>query len=70
MEKKMNGKTTIFGMTQEDILSLADSRVEQKDTNHPKKSGSYTDFIKTAQAGRELLKKGSYCKNDDQHDSP
>jgi len=52
----------VFGMTQEEIFSLADALVEQKDTNHPANSSSYTDFIKTAKAGKEQLKKGNYCK--------
>lgn len=60
--EKTNDGTTVFGMTKDEILSLADARTEQKDTNRPANSGSYADFVKTAVTGRERLVKGGYCK--------
>ena len=60
MAAKTNNDSYAFEMTKEEILSLADSRAEQKDANHPENSGSYTNLIKTAKTGREKLEKGSY----------
>ena len=55
-------ETVAFGMTQDELLILADLRAKQKDANHPTNSGSYTNLVKAAKSGREKLEKGAYCK--------
>ena len=62
MAKETNEEVFAFGMNKDELLNLANSRTDQKDANHPAKSSSYADLIKTAASGREQLKKGGYCK--------
>lgn len=53
----------VFGMTQNDIKEVAEALSQQKDQNHPTKTGSYQDLIKSVQKGREALsKQDGYCR--------
>jgi hypothetical protein len=67
LEEKGTGPATdesrIFGMTQNEITAAADTLSRQKDQNHPSKTGSYQDLIKSVQMGREALsKQDGYCQ--------
>jgi hypothetical protein len=53
----------VFGMTRDDIAAAADALSEQKDQNHPTKTGTYRDFFKSLKAGSEALsRQGNYCR--------
>jgi hypothetical protein len=45
----------IFGMSLEEVNSTADELSQQKDRNHPTKTGSYKDFLETMRKGRDRL---------------
>jgi hypothetical protein len=54
----------LFGMTQSEIAAVADALSQQKDQNHPNKSGSYQELIESVRVGREALStQDSYCQN-------
>jgi hypothetical protein len=42
-------------MTREEVIKAADELLQQKDRNHPTKSGSYSSFLNTLKKGRKLL---------------
>jgi hypothetical protein len=53
----------VFGMTLGEIAATADALSQQKDQNHPTKTGSYQDLVKNVRTGREALsKQDGYCQ--------
>ena len=53
-----------FGMTEKQIIDTAEALARQTDTNHPEKSGTYTDFLAAVNSGREMLRKNLYFGGD------
>jgi hypothetical protein len=53
----------VFGMTQSEIAAVADALSQQKDQNHPTKTGSYEGLIDSVRKGREALsRQDGYCR--------
>jgi len=46
-----------FGMTEKQVIDTAEALAQQTDSNHPAKSGTYTDFLNAVDTGREMLRK-------------
>jgi hypothetical protein len=49
-------KDTLLGMTEEDIIAIADTLGDRVDKNAPGKSDTYDGFFKLFSDGSELLK--------------
>jgi hypothetical protein len=62
-EEKSTDRGKIFGMTLDEIVETADALSQQKDQNHPTKTGTYQDLINAVQTGRGILsKQDGYCQ--------
>jgi hypothetical protein len=57
------GDSRILGMTRSEIVAAADVLSQQKDQNHPTKTGSYQGLIDSVRKGREILsRQNGYCR--------
>jgi hypothetical protein len=56
-------ESRVLGMTRSEIEAVADALTQQKDQNHPTKTGSYQELVKNARTGREALsEQNNYCQ--------
>ena len=53
---KTEDEVVAFGKTEGQIIALTEALARQTDSNHPTKSGTYTDFLNAVDTGREMLK--------------
>jgi len=55
MTEKEKEEPVAFGMTGSEIAKITEALSKYKDNNHPTRSGSYADFLKTIDKGHKAL---------------